>query len=155
MNFTYLRQYMIQKHEVLPALKDISSSRKIRILLAEDEQIYQHIIEKYVHDFDMQLTIANDGEQCLKEIDSQQYDVILMDLIMPEFNGLEVAKAIRRKGIRTPIIAVTSNTWKEDEVNSLHSGMNDFLAKPFNAQKLARKILYWSRKGPASIKSQT
>jgi len=130
----------------LPAVKNISFPRKIRILLAEDEQIYQRIIEKHVHDFDMQLTIANDGEQCLKEIDNRPYDVILMDLIMPEFSGLEVAKAIRRKGIRTPIIAVTSNTWKEDEVSSFRSGMNDFLAKPFNAQKLARKILYWSRK---------
>lgn len=135
----------------MPTVQNISSQRKIRILLAEDEPIYQRIIEQYIHDSDMQLTIADDGRQCLEEVDSQQYDVILMDIIMPEFNGLEVAKAIRRKGIQTPIIAVTSNTWKEDEIDSIQSGMNDFLAKPFNAQKLTRKILYWSRTGSKRI----
>lgn len=128
-------------------VKNIPSTRTIRVLLAEDEHIYQRIIEEYIHDFNMQLTIVDDGKACLDKLDKQQYDVILMDIIMPEFNGLEVARAIRSKGIKTPIIAVTSNIWKEDEIKSIKSGMNDFLPKPFNAQKLARKITYWSKAG--------
>jgi len=131
----------------LLAVKNIPSKRTIRVLLAEDEHIYQRIIEKYIHGFNMQLTIVDDGKACLDKVDKQQYDVILMDIIMPEFNGLEVAKAIRSKGIKTPIIAVTSNIWKEDEIKSIKSGMNDFLPKPFNARHLARKIAYWSRAG--------
>lgn len=128
-------------------VKNIPSTRTIRVLLAEDEHLYQRIIEQYIHEFNIQLTIVNDGKACLDKVDRQQYDVILMDIIMPEFNGLEVARAIRNKGIKTPIIAVTSNIWKEDEIKSIKSGMNDFLPKPFNAQKLARKITYWSKAG--------
>ncbi|MBS3805985.1 MAG: response regulator [Bacteroidales bacterium] len=128
-------------------VKNIPSTRTIRVLLAEDEHLYQHVIEQYIHEFNIQLTIVNDGKACLDKVDRQQYDVILMDIIMPEFNGLEVARAIRNKGIKTPIIAVTSNIWKEDEIKSIKSGMNDFLPKPFNAQKLARKITYWSKAG--------
>lgn len=128
-------------------MKNIPSTRTIRVLLAEDEHLYQRIIEQYIHEFNIQLTIVNDGKACLDKVDRQQYDVILMDIIMPEFNGLEVARAIRNKGIQTPIIAVTSNIWKEDEIKSIKSGMNDFLPKPFNAQKLAQKITYWSKAG--------
>ena len=128
-------------------MKNIPSTRTIRVLLAEDEHLYQRIIEQYIHEFNIQLTIVNDGKACLDKVDRQQYDVILMDIIMPEFNGLEVARAIRNKGIKTPIIAVTSNIWKEDEIKSIKSGMNDFLPKPFNAQKLAQKITYWSKAG--------
>ena len=126
-------------------MKNIPSTKTIRVLLAEDEHIYQRIIEQYAHEFNMQLTIVDDGKACLEKVDKQQYDVILMDIVMPEFNGLEVAQAIRNKGIKTPIIAVTSNVWREDEIKSIKSGMNDFLPKPFNAQKLARKITYWSK----------
>jgi len=131
----------------LLTVKNIPSTRTIRVLLAEDEHLYQRIIEQYIHEFNIQLTIVNDGKACLDKVDRQQYDVILMDIIMPEFNGLEVARAIRNKGIQTPIIAVTSNIWKEDEIKSIKSGMNDFLPKPFNAQKLAQKITYWSKAG--------
>ncbi len=126
-------------------MKNAHTTGRLRILLAEDEYLYQRIIEKYIHDFDMQLTIVDDGQKCLDQVERQKYDIILMDIIMPGFNGMEVTRAIRKKGIHTPIIAVTSNIWKEDELNSLESGMNDFLAKPFNAKKLARKIRYWSR----------
>lgn len=128
------------------AVKNIPKTRPIRVLLAEDEHIYQSIIEKYIHDFDMQLTIVDDGQKCLDTLEKQHYDVILMDIIMPKINGLEVAQAIRKKGITTPIIAVTSNIWKEDKVQSIQSGMNDFLPKPFNAQRLAQKIAFWSKK---------
>ena len=122
--------------------------RSLRVLLAEDESIYQRIIERYMRDLGMQLTIVDDGRKCLDTLEKQQYDIILMDIVMPEFNGLEVTRAIRERGIDTPIIAVTSNTWKEDEERSIRSGMNDFLPKPFNAQKLVQKIAYWIKNRP-------
>jgi len=139
----------------LYTVSTIIPSKRLRILLAEDEYIYQRVIEKYIHDFDMQLTIVEDGEECLEKIERQEYDIILMDIVMPNLNGLETTQAIRKKGIDTPIIAVTSNTWKEDEEMSIDSGMNDFLPKPFNAQKLVKKITYWSKKNrsPATGKA--
>lgn len=125
-------------------------SKPIRILLAEDEQIYQKIIERYIHSFDLDLTIVENGNQCILEAEAQKYDIILMDIVMPGKNGIEAAKELREKGINVPIIAVTSNAWAEDEVKSINSGMNDFLAKPFHAGKLARKIAYWTEHGGMS-----
>jgi len=125
-------------------------SKPIRILLAEDEQIYQKIIERYIHSFDLDLTIVENGNQCILEAEAQKYDIILMDIVMPGKNGIEAAKELRKKGINVPIIAVTSNAWAEDEIKSINSGMNDFLAKPFHAQKLARKIAYWTEHGGMS-----
>jgi len=125
-------------------------SKPIRILLAEDEQIYQKIIERYIHSFDLDLTIVENGNQCILEAEAQKYDIILMDIVMPGKNGIEAAKELRKKGINVPIIAVTSNAWAEDEIKSINSGMNDFLAKPFHAQKLARKIAYWTEHGGIS-----
>ena len=120
-------------------------SKQIRILLAEDEQIYQKIIEQYIHSFDLDVTIVENGNQCIHEAETDNYDIILLDIVMPGKNGIEVARDLRKKGITIPIIAVTSNIWAEDEVKSMNSGMNDFLAKPFHARKLARKIAYWTK----------
>ncbi len=119
-------------------------SKSIHILLAEDELIYQKIIERYIHSFDLELTIVESGDQCITEAEAKKYDIILMDIVMPGKDGIEVARALRAKGIQTPIIAVTSNIWAEDKIKSINSGMNDFLAKPFHAKKLARKIAYWT-----------
>lgn len=119
-------------------------NKQLRILLAEDEYIYQKIIESYISSFDLVLTVVENGNQCVSKAEKHNYDVILMDIVMPEKNGLEATREIRDKGINTPIIAITSNTWAEDEIISIDSGMNDFLAKPFNAKKLVHKITYWT-----------
>jgi CheY-like chemotaxis protein len=125
-------------------------SKSISILLAEDEQIYQKIIEHHIHSFELDLKIVVSGDQCITEAASKEYDIILMDIMMPGKDGIEAARVLREKGIQTPIIAVTSNTWAEDKIKSINSGMNDFLAKPFHAKKLARKIAYWTEQNGLS-----
>lgn len=128
----------------------INSGKTLRVLLAEDEDIYQQIIQNYVEALGLKLTIVENGKKCIAEAGDQSYDIILMDIEMPEKDGLQTTLELREKGIRTPIIAVTSNTWKEDEITSKESGMNDFLAKPFNKSKLEKTIKYWASKSPAS-----
>ena len=113
-------------------------------MLAEDEPIYQKVIERYIHSYDLQVTIVENGNQCIREAEAGKYDLILMDIVMPGKNGVEATRELREKGINIPIIAVTSNVWAEDEATTIRSGMNDFLAKPFHAGKLARKIDYWT-----------
>ncbi|MFP4620327.1 MAG: response regulator [Bacteroidales bacterium] len=125
--------------------KNKKSSKQIRILLAEDEQIYQKIIERYIHSFDFEVTIVEDGNQCILEAEADKYDIILMDIVMPGKNGIEAAMELRKRGIKTPIIAVTSGAWAEEKIKSINSGMNDFIAKPFHAKKLAKKIAYWTK----------
>jgi CheY-like chemotaxis protein len=126
----------------------VTNKSSLHILLAEDEDIYQEIIERYIKNMGLQLTIVDNGAKCLEESQEGSYDIILMDIEMPEKDGLETTQELRKRGIDIPIIAVTSNTWREDQINSIDSGMNDFLPKPFNRSKLARMINYWAeRKG--------
>jgi len=123
-----------------------SNRKSIHILLAEDEDIYQEVIERYINTMGLHLTIVDNGKKCIEEAKEDAFDIILMDIEMPEKNGFETTQEIRRRGINIPIIAVTANTWREDRINSIKSGMNDFLAKPFNIRKFSQMINYWAEK---------
>lgn len=116
----------------------------LRILLVEDEDIYQEIIQRYTKAMGLDITIVDNGEKCIHELQNDAYDIILMDIEMPRKNGFEATAELRKNGVKTPIIAVTSNAWREDEINSINSGMNDFLPKPFDKQRLEKKIQYWA-----------
>ena len=131
-------------------MKD-TENKSLNILLAEDEDIYQEIIRRYTNALGLQLTIVDNGKKCIEETREGAYDIILMDIEMPEKNGFETTQELRKRGINTPIIAVTSNTWKEDEVNSINSGMDDFLAKPFNKSRLEKMINYWKQRSTSSV----
>jgi hypothetical protein len=128
-----------------------TSKKSLRILLAEDEDIYQEVIERYITNMGLHITIVDNGLKCLEESQEGSYDIILMDIEMPGKNGFETTQELRQKGLDIPIIAVTSNTWREDKINSINSGMNDFLPKPFNRSKLARMINYWAEKRGSTI----
>ena len=123
-----------------------SNKKTIHILLAEDEDIYQEVIERYINTMGLHLTIVDNGKKCIEEAKESSFDIILMDIEMPEKNGIETTREIRKRGINIPIIAVTANTWKEDKINSIKSGMNDFLAKPFDLRKFSRMINYWTER---------
>ena len=82
-------------------LKNKILLKQINVLLAEDEQIYQKIIERYIHSFDLDLTIVENGNQCIAEAEAHKYDIILMDIVLPGKNGIDAAKEIRKKGINT------------------------------------------------------
>jgi CheY-like chemotaxis protein len=135
---------MYYKLRVLVSTRSSNKKRQLNILLAEDEDIYQQIIESYIESLGLKITIVEDGKKCLAEAADHTYDIILMDIEMPEKNGLEATREIREKGIKTPIIAVTSNTWREDEITSKESGMNDFIAKPLTRSTLEKAINFWA-----------
>ena len=128
-----------------------NNKKSLHILLAEDEDIYQEVIGRYITNMGLHLTIVDDGLKCLEETKEGSYDIILMDIEMPGKNGFETTQELRKKGIDIPIIAVTSNTWREDKINSINSGMNDFLPKPFNRSKLANMINYWAEKSGSAV----
>ena len=138
---------MLIETTVLKSIEVKGTNKKsIHILLVEDEDIYQEIIERYINTMGLHITIVDNGRKCVKETQECSYDIILMDIEMPEKNGFETTREIRNRGIDTPIIAVTSYTWREDKINSINSGMNDFLPKPFNIRKFEKMIYQWIEK---------
>ena len=113
-----------------------------RILLAEDNKINQLVAKKILAKWKVHLDIANDGVEVLEYLRKYDYDVILMDIQMPNMNGYEATKAIRaldNDKSNIPIIALTASDYSI-AMNIKSSGMNDFLTKPFNPNDLHTRI---------------
>lgn len=128
-----------------------------RLLLAEDNPINREVALELLQAVGLTVDIAEDGRRAVEKARASAYDLILMDLQMPELNGLEAAVAIRalpgRKGV--PILAVTANAFDEDRRACLEAGMDDFISKPVDPGFLYATLLKWlppahsARTGPA------
>ena len=118
----------------------------LHILLAEDSQINREVVFAMLNDQDLSIDVAVDGAQALTMAQQQNYDLILMDLSMPNMDGLEATRQIRaldHPNAETPIIAMTANASMNDRDNCLNVGMDDFVSKPFSKAQLLEVISVW------------
>lgn len=127
------------------SLSEKKLPKGIRILLVEDYLINQLVVSEFLSKWEILLDIADNGIQALENIDKQNYDLILMDLQMPDMDGFQAAKIIREhidfsKSI-VPIIAMTASPASEIQEKVKAAGMNDFISKPFEPEDLFKKIL--------------
>lgn len=114
--------------------------RPLRVLLAEDSVVNQKLVVGLLERHGHTVFVANNGKEALAALQSQDFDLVLMDLQMPEMDGLEATAAIRAKEKRTgshvPIVAITAHAMKEDRQRCLEAGMDEYLAKPIHAGQL-------------------
>jgi signal transduction histidine kinase/CheY-like chemotaxis protein len=127
-----------------PALievKNIDLLKGKRILIADDDEmnkfLAQHILEGYQVDVDS----AANGKEALEKILNEYFDIVLMDLHMPEMGGLDVAIAVRKNKINVPIIAITGNVLRSERDKCVQAGMNDYISKPYEENELLEKII--------------
>ncbi len=115
------------------------------ILLAEDNAINQHLVTGVLKKFHLSIDIAEDGLQAITMLDKKQYDLILMDVQMPNMDGLEATQHIRKNSVHStiPIIAMTANAMKSDSDECFNAGMNDYLSKPVDPKDLIETISKW------------
>jgi hypothetical protein len=115
----------------------------LRILLAEDNGTNQLVFSKLVQNLPVHLTIAHNGREAVEKVSSSTFDVVFMDMRMPEMDGLEATRKIRALGgdfASIPIIALTANAFADDIKACRDAGMNDFLAKPLRKRILVEKL---------------
>ena len=121
---------------------DKTPLKNLRILLVEDHEINRFLAVTLLENNGGIVDIAINGLEAIDILDNQKFDVILMDIQMPELDGLETAKHIRENlELNTPIIALTANAIRGDDEKCYEAGMNDYLSKPFNQEDLVKKIL--------------
>jgi signal transduction histidine kinase/DNA-binding response OmpR family regulator len=132
--------------------------QRMQILLAEDNAINQQVALHMLRNFGYNVHAVSNGKQVLECLGHRPYDLILMDIQMPEMDGYEATRAIRKSQIaggQIPIIAMTGNAMKGDDENCLDAGMDDYIAKPVDAAMLKEKVDHWIGSAHPESKSPT
>lgn len=117
------------------------SVKGTNVLLVEDNELNQLVAENSLIYFGCQVTKADNGRAALEILSKQEFDIILMDIQMPELDGIETTKVLRNEfGLTTPIIALTANAFKTEIDNCISAGMNGYVTKPFNEEDFLQII---------------
>lgn len=114
---------------------------KLRILLAEDDLVNRMLIKSIISKTNHTLEIVDNGQKALELFNRNKYDLILMDISMPEMDGIEATQLIRKaensKGMdKTPVIAITAHSFKQNRTAAINAGMDDYISKPIHLAKL-------------------
>lgn len=130
-----------QESEV--ANSDIKDSKlkSARFIMAEDYPMNRLLAKSLFDKWGLNLTMVNNGKELLNDLNTNSYDVILMDIQMPEMDGLEATRTLRKRGVKTPVIAITAHAFIEEQIQCTKAGMNDFLSKPFDERELKEKLV--------------
>lgn len=112
----------------------------MRILIIEDERRLSNIVKKGLVEDGFAVDQAFDGEEGLYLAESEAYDLIILDLMLPKIDGLKVCHELRKKKIKTPVLMLTAKTKVEDKVKGLEIGADDYLGKPFAFAELKARI---------------
>jgi CheY-like chemotaxis protein/HPt (histidine-containing phosphotransfer) domain-containing protein len=123
------------------------------VLLAEDNPVNVEVAREFLESFGCTTDIVNNGAEAVAAFDRGRYDLVLMDVQMPEMDGLTATRRIRESEVRqsralTPIVAMTANAFAEDQEKCAAAGMNDYIAKPFDEEQLVALLRKWLRSAP-------
>ena len=130
-----------------PAEAEAAATAKCRVLLAEDNPVNQRIAQRILERAGCQVESVSDGLRALEAATRRDYDLVLMDVQMPEMDGFEAAARIRQlepPKRDVPIVAMTANAMQGDRERCLEAGMNDYLAKPVRCEELHEVIRRWA-----------
>jgi CheY-like chemotaxis protein len=135
-----------------------SGVRTLRILLTEDNLVNQRVARRILEKAGCSVVVANNGKEALSALEDHTFDLILMDVQMPEMDGFEATAAIRSKeaitGAHLPIIAMTAHAMKGDEARCLAGGMDGYISKPIRGRDLVELVEKHGRENSAPVKHE-
>lgn len=112
----------------------------MRVLLIEDDVTIARLLKEGLEDEAYAVDVAHDGSEGYRTAAADEYDVIILDIMLPEMNGYEVCRSLRNDGNKTPILMLTARGTERDIVEGLDTGADDYLAKPFSFDVLLARI---------------
>lgn len=112
----------------------------IRILLVEDEESLQDVIQLNLELEGYEVAVAGDGRQALELFKKERYNLVLLDVMLPEVNGFDVCETIRLTNTEIPILMLTAKSSSSDKIKGLKIGADDYLTKPFNLEELLLRV---------------
>src|ERR1700683_1297824 len=120
----------------------------MRLLLVEDESKVSQLVARALRAERYAVDVADDGERGWELADSFDYDLIILDLMLPRLNGQELLRRIRRKNHEVPILVLTARDATEEKVRNFEAGADDYLTKPFAFAELSMRVKALLRRGP-------
>lgn len=117
----------------------------MKLLLAEDERSLSRAIAKILEKNHYTVDAVDNGEDALSYLETRDYDVAILDIMMPKMDGITVLRTMRSKGNATPVLMLTAKAEVDDKVLGLDSGANDYLTKPFDTKELLARLRAMTR----------
>jgi two-component system copper resistance phosphate regulon response regulator CusR len=124
-------------------------SQAMRLLLVEDDEGIIRFLEKGLREAKYAVDVARDGDDALYKTSLNDYDVVILDIMIPGRDGLEVCRELRNRGSKVPVIMLTARDDVRDRVLGLDVGADDYLTKPFQVSELLARLRALMRRGPA------
>jgi len=136
-NFTHIK---IEEEET-PSLVTIREG--LQILVAEDNLINQKVAKSIFKNLGFEISIAVNGNDVVEKVKKQPFDIVFMDIMMPEKDGFDATKSVREMGYDMPIVAVTADTNIESREKVIKAGMDDYIPKPIRVDEIKRVLIKW------------
>lgn len=124
--------------------------RRVRILVVEDEQKVANALREGLQGERYDVVVERTGESAFFRLTTEQFDAVLLDLGLPGRDGIEILKAIRERGIKTPVLVLTARDSLQDRVLGLDTGADDYVVKPFAFAELVARVRALVRRGRAA-----
>jgi len=127
----------------------------MRVLVVEDERKIAAYVKRGLEEQGYAVDSAYTGREALDWIDAVNFDLIVLDILLPELNGLEVCRELRKQGVRSPVLMLTARDEIDDRVAGLDAGADDYLVKPFALKELLARLRALGRRATDAPKSTT
>jgi two-component system copper resistance phosphate regulon response regulator CusR len=125
----------------------------MRILVVEDEPVAATVLAKGLREHAYAVDIAADGVTALEQIASTDYDLVILDILLPRLNGLDLCRQLRADDSAVPVLMLTARGWLDQRVEGLDAGADDYLSKPYHFPELLARVRALLRRGPAFERS--